>query len=146
MLYFWAAIIGLASGVCSGLFGVGGGIIMVPAMVFLLGMDMKRAVGTSLAIIIPTAIVGSVRHFKNGNLDITLILATAPWALASGYLGAWLTQHVSSMQLKRAFGVFLILVGTYIVFGDRQKTPPSSGKVGVSGQIPRQPTDDSKTT
>lgn len=140
MTYFWAALIGLISGICSGLFGVGGGIVMVPVMVLLLNMDMKRAVGTSLAIIIPTAILGSVRHFKNGNLDFPLFLAIAPWALFSGYFGAWLTQHVSSGQLKRAFGVFLVLVGVYMVFGAPSKGAPqpvseSAAKTGRSASI-----------
>jgi uncharacterized protein len=119
MTYFWAALIGLASGVCSGLFGVGGGVVMVPAMVLLLGFDMKKAVGTSLAVIIPTALVSSFKHYKNGNIDWAMTLSLAPWAVLSGYVGAWLTRHVQSDSLKRAFGVFLVLVGLYIVFGDR---------------------------
>ena len=65
MNYYIAAIIGLVSGVTSGLFGVGGGIIMVPAMVYFLSppvRDIKQAIGTSLVIIIPTAIMGSYKH------------------------------------------------------------------------------------
>ena len=117
MTYVWAALIGTLSGVCSGLFGVGGGIVMIPAMVILLQMDMKRAVGTSLLVIIPTAMVGSFKHFRNGNVDGHLAALIIPAALVTGYLGAWLTQHIASASLRRGFGVFLVGIGIYLVLG-----------------------------
>lgn len=114
MNYWVAGAIGLVSGLASGLFGVGGGIVMVPAMVYLLSppvRDIKQAVGTSLVVIIPTALVGSWKHLTQGNVEWRVALALAPLALVGGYAGAWLTTQLSSAQLKRAFGGLLILAG-----------------------------------
>ncbi|HEX5220204.1 MAG TPA: sulfite exporter TauE/SafE family protein [Verrucomicrobiae bacterium] len=114
-----ASIIGLVSGVASGLFGVGGGIVMVPAMVFLLSppiRDIKQAVGTSLVVIIPTALMGSYKHFTQGNIEWRIAAALAPLAIAGSYLGAWLTVHIPADNLKRAFGGFIILVGAKLLF------------------------------
>ena len=116
MNYLMAGIIGLVSGVASGLFGVGGGIVMVPAMMFFMTMDIKRAVGTSLAVIIPTALMGSFKHLQQGNLDWRVALSLAPMAIIGGYAGAWLTTQISSANLKRAFGGFLVLVGCRLLF------------------------------
>src|SRR5512145_310235 len=114
MNYLLAGVIGLVSGVASGLFGVGGGVVMVPAMVLLLSppiRDVKQAIGTSLAVIIPTALIGSYKHFTQGNVDWRTALALAPTAVLGGYAGAWLTTQVPAGNLKRAFGGLLVLVG-----------------------------------
>ena len=112
-----AGLIGLVSGVTSGLFGVGGGIVMVPAMLWLLPIrDIKQAVGTSLLVIIPTALITSLKHFQQGNVDWRIALALAPMAIVGGYGGAWLTTLVSAGQLKRAFGAVLVVVGCRLLF------------------------------
>ena len=119
MHYFIAGIIGLVSGITSGLFGVGGGIVMVPAMLLLLSppiRDIKQAIGTSLVVIIPTALMGSYKHLTQGNVEWRTALALVPLAIAGSYLGAWLTTHIPADNLKRAFGGFLILVGARLVF------------------------------
>jgi len=119
MNYLIAGIIGLFSGLASGLFGVGGGIVMVPAMIFLLSppiRDIKQAVGTSLVVIIPTALMSSYKHFTQGNVHWQTALALAPMAILGGYTGAWLTTQVSAENLKRAFGGFIILVGLRLLF------------------------------
>src|SRR5262249_18931331 len=111
MQYLIASLIGLASGITSGLFGVGGGIVMVPAMMFFMGLDIKIAVGTSLGVIIPTAIAGSYKHYTQGNVRWIPALALAPTAMVGSVLGAHLTKIIPAADLKRAFGGFLILVG-----------------------------------
>ena len=116
MNYLLAGIIGLVSGVTSGLFGVGGGIVMVPAMVLLLKLDMKMAVGTSLLVIVPTAVIGAWKHHALGNLAWPVALALAPTAVLGGYLGARLTVPIASGDLKRAFGGLLVLLGLRLLF------------------------------
>jgi len=116
MFYLYACLIGLASGLTSGLFGVGGGIVMVPAMMFLLKTDIKTAIGTSLAVIIPTAVMGALKHHQLSHVSWRMALAIMPMALAGGFCGAWLTRYLSSTDLKRAFGVFLVLVGARLLF------------------------------
>ncbi len=119
MDFIIAGIIGLISGVASGLFGVGGGIVMVPAMLYFLSppiKDIKQAIGTSLVVIIPTALMGSYKHFQQGNIDWRTALALAPLAVAGSYLGVWLTTQVSADGLRRAFGGFIIVVGVKLLF------------------------------
>jgi uncharacterized membrane protein YfcA len=114
MNYFLAACIGLVGGVCSGLFGVGGGVVMVPAMLAFTALamrDTQQAVGTSLIVIIPTALIGAFKHKTLGNINWPIALMLVPGAIIGGYLGAHLTTGISSDNLKRLFGGFLILVG-----------------------------------
>lgn len=116
MFYVYAMLVGLVGGVSSGLFGVGGGVIMVPAMMLLLKMDIKPAIGTSLAVIVPTAIMGTFKHYDLGHVQWRLAAALAPTAIAGGFVGSWLTRHIASADLKRIFGGFLVLVGIRLVF------------------------------
>jgi uncharacterized membrane protein YfcA len=112
-----AALIGLGGGLASGLFGVGGGLVMVPAMVFFLTMDIKLAVGTSLAVIIPTALSGAFKHYQLGNVDWRIALSLVPTAICGSYLGAWMTKEISSGNLKRMFGGFIVMVGLRLLLG-----------------------------
>lgn len=103
--------IGLATGIVSGLLGVGGGIIMVPAMVLLLGFAQKLAQGISLAVIIPTAISGAFVHYRQGNIrprDVALLgLGGVPGAL----LGAWGATRVDALVLRLTFALLLLVLG-----------------------------------
>ena len=121
MSYLFAGIIGLIGGITSGLFGVGGGVVMVPLMLFLLSppiRDIKQAIGTSLVVIVPTALAGVLKHrdpaLNNVNWPVALTLI--PTAVVGGYLGAWLTSVVHADNLKRAFGAFIMLVGFRLLF------------------------------
>jgi uncharacterized protein len=119
MNYLIAAFIGLVGGVSSGLFGVGGGVVMVPAMLLFttLGVrDTQQAVGTSLLVIIPTAIIGAFKHKTLGNINWPIALMLVPGAIIGGWLGASLTSGISSDNLKRLFGGFLIFVGCRLLF------------------------------
>jgi uncharacterized membrane protein YfcA len=117
MLYLYAALIGLLSGLTSGLFGVGGGIVMVPAMMFLMKLDIKMAVGTSLAIMVPSALMGASKHYLMGHVNWKIVLAVIPVAIAMSFVGAWLTQFIPSASLKRGFGGLLLLAGARLIFG-----------------------------
>src|SRR6476620_8596846 len=101
MHYIIAGLIGLIGGISSGLFGVGGGLVMVPAMLFFLSppiRDIKQAIGTSLVVIIPTAMMGSWKHFNKdpaiSNVNWAVAIALAPTAIVGGYIGAWLTKII----------------------------------------------------
>lgn len=109
MQFLYSALIGVGGGLASGLFGVGGGIVMVPAMVFFLNMDIKAAVGTSLAVIVPTALVGTFQHYNLGNVQWRVALMLMPTAVIGGFCGAWLTSHIPVLGLKRAFGGLLLI-------------------------------------
>jgi uncharacterized membrane protein YfcA len=115
MHYVIAAIIGLVSGLTSGLFGVGGGIVMVPAMFYLLKVDIKTAIGTSLVVIIPTAVSGALKHQHLGNIDWRVAGSLAPLAVAGGFFGAYLAGQLDAEVLKKLFGGLLVLAGIYTV-------------------------------
>jgi len=119
MNYVIAALIGLVGGISSGLFGVGGGVVMVPAMLLFTTLairDTQQAVGTSLLVIIPTAIIGVIRHKTLGNINWPVALMLVPGAILGGWIGATLTRDISSDNLKRLFGGFIILIGCRLLF------------------------------
>jgi uncharacterized membrane protein YfcA len=116
MQYLLAGIIGLFGGVTSGLFGIGGGIVMVPAMVFLLHTNIKTAIGTSLIVIIPTAITGAVKHQQLGNIDWKMAASLVPLAIIGGFIGAALTKPLPAETLKKLFGGLMILAGCRLLF------------------------------
>ncbi len=111
MQYLMAALIGLVGGITSGLFGVGGGIVMVPAMVYLMQTNIKTAIGTSLVVIIPTALTGAFKHQQLGNIDWKVAALLVPTAILGGFAGAALTKHLPADVLKKCFGGFMILAG-----------------------------------
>ena len=116
MQYLIAGLIGLAGGVSSGLFGVGGGLVMVPAMVYFMQMNIKTAIGTSLVVIIPTALTGAFKHQQLGNIDWKVAASLIPMAIIGGFIGAALTKHVPAEMLKKLFGGFIILAGCRLLF------------------------------
>ncbi len=117
MQYLYAAVIGLIGGVASGMFGIGGGIVMVPAMIFFLKLEPLVAVGTSLLVIVPTAIVGSAQHLRFDNIDWRIALLLIPTALVGGWIGPQIAEAISGLALKRAFAVLLLLAGVKLLIG-----------------------------
>ena len=103
--------IGLIAGVLSGLFGIGGGIVIVPALLFLARMSPLTATGTSLAaLLLPVGALGAYEYYKTGHLEPVASLWIAVGLLFGAYAGARLAQHMSPVMLKRAFSVFLVLI------------------------------------
>ena len=103
------AVIGAAAGVLSGLFGVGGGIVMVPALV-MAGLGQHRAQSTSLAAIVPIAIVGAIVFGRADSVDLGAAVVLAAGSLVGARGGALLMHRLSGALLTRIFGVFLIIV------------------------------------
>jgi uncharacterized membrane protein YfcA len=111
-----AGLIGMVSGVTSGLFGVGGGVVMVPAMVMLLKLDAKAAVATSLMVIIPTALAGSILNHSFGRIDWRTAAALIPLAIIGALVGTHFKESMDSEILKRVFGAFIMLMGAQMLF------------------------------
>jgi uncharacterized membrane protein YfcA len=104
--------IGLVAGTMSGLFGVGGGVVMVPLLVMAFGADQHLAQGTSLAAMIPVAVAGVLRYAAKGHVDWTSALGLAVGGIAGAYLvGAPAAQALKAVSLQRLFGVLMIVVG-----------------------------------
>lgn len=103
--------IGFFSGILSGLFGIGGGLVIVPALIFLARLTPITATGTSLAaLLLPVGALGVWEYYKKGNLNIPAALFVAVGLVLGVWIGARLAQQLSPVQLKRAFAVFLVLV------------------------------------
>lgn len=102
---------GLLAGVLAGIFGIGGGIIIVPALVFLGRMAPRTAIGTSLAaLLLPAGALGVYAYWRGGNVDVKAALYVALGMFVGAYGGAMLAQSMSESSLKRAFAVLLVLV------------------------------------
>ena len=105
-------LVGVVVGMVSGVVGIGGGILFVPALVWLVGMDQHRAQGTSLgALLAPVGILAFWEYYRKGNADIRIAALLAVGFLIGGYFGAVGAQHISDVWLRRIFAVTLVLVG-----------------------------------
>jgi len=107
-------LLGLSAGVLSSLLGVGGGIILVPGMMFLLNVPIKTAVGTSLAIILPTALIGVYRHTTLGNVDWKVAVLISIGTVVGAYLGVWLNEYLPEDIVKKIFVVLLLFMAVKI--------------------------------
>lgn len=114
--------IGLAAGLLSGLFGVGGGTVIVPLLVLLLHFDQRLAAGTSLAAIIPTATVGVVSYALHGSVAWIPALILAAGAVVGAQIGTWLLPRVSQTVLRWCFVGFLVvvIVSLFLVIPSRE--------------------------
>ncbi|MEN6411179.1 MAG: sulfite exporter TauE/SafE family protein [Veillonellales bacterium] len=106
---------GFIAGILSGLLGVGGGIVLVPIMVACLGLTQHIAHATSLAVIVPTAFAGSIIYGLHGNSDLILALTLAVGSVFGASLGARWMPRIPAAQLKRLFGMLLLIVGVRMV-------------------------------
>lgn len=117
MVFAFIAI-GLAAGVLSGLFGIGGGIVIVPALIFFAKMQPIVATGTSLgALLLPVGALGAYEYYRRGNINIGASLWIALGLLLGAWVGAKLAQELSPLQLRRAFALFLLVVAGKVWVG-----------------------------
>ena len=120
-------LLGLAVGVLVGLLGIGGGVVLVPAMVYLLNMDQHMAQGTSLLILLPPVGLGALREYwKQGQVDLRAGILCALGILVGGYLGGLLAVPIASQHLKGLFGCFLIL-SAFLLWRKPQAQTPAAG-------------------
>lgn len=111
------ALVGLVAGVLSGLFGIGGGVIIVPLLVLVLGFTAQQAAGTSLAaLLLPVGLFGAIQYWQAGQVNFLNATLLALGLLFGAYLGARLGLSLPSEVVERAFGVLLVIVGVRFVF------------------------------
>jgi uncharacterized protein len=112
-------LIGLVAGVAGGMFGIGGGAIMVPTMVLLIGMDQKFATGTSVAAqILPIGILAAIVYYRNGNVNIKYAVFIAVGLIIGNFFGALFANQpfISSEMMKKLYGIFLLVIGCRYLF------------------------------
>jgi len=108
--------VGLTVGILSALLGIGGGVLLVPALLFIWACSMHTAIGTSLAVITVCSLAAATRHFMLGNVDLGLAGALAVGAVVgSFFIGAPLAEMLPEETLKKAFGVLLVVVGLRMI-------------------------------
>lgn len=112
-----AVLVGVVVGLVSGVVGIGGGVLFVPALVWLFGMDQYKAQGTSLgALLAPVGILAFYEYYRNGHADLRIALLLAAGFLVGGYFGAVGAQHIPELWLRRIFALTLIAVGARMFF------------------------------
>jgi len=117
MLQLLYVALGLLAGILSGIFGLGGGIILIPALVFLLGLTQHQAQGTTLAIMVPPiGLLAAMRYYQSGNVKLAAAGFICVGFFIGGLLGANLVQNLSDPILKKMFGIFLFLVSLRMIF------------------------------
>ncbi len=110
-------LLGTAAGVLSGLLGIGGGIIMVPALVLLFGLSQHQAQGTSLAVMIPpVGLLAAMVYYKKGFINIPVAVLVAAGFLIGGLIGAKVSINIPEETLKRGFGFILLLTSVKMMF------------------------------
>ncbi len=109
--------VGLIAGAASGFLGIGGGIILVPAMVLLFGLSQHQAQGTTLALMIPPiGLLAALKYYHEGNVNLKMAAFICFGFLFGGYLGAVLVHHVPDAILKRIFGYTLFFLSLKFIF------------------------------
>ena len=109
--------IGILTGVMAGMLGIGGAIIMIPALVFILGISQQTAQGTSLAVMLPPiGILAAYNYYKAGQVNIKFAIILAIFFLVGSYFGSKLALTMPQNVLKKIFGVLLLLVAIRMLF------------------------------
>jgi uncharacterized protein len=116
-----AAALGLVAGVLSGLFGVGGGILFVPTLTLVLGLTQIHAEASSLLAIIPTAVIGTLRQQRYGNVRWRPALVMGLSAVAGVEGGVLLAQTLPEHALRRLFGVLMLVVAVHVAWRANRK-------------------------
>lgn len=110
-------IAGLVAGLLGGALGVGGAIIVIPALVFVLGMNQHTAQGTSLAFMIPPiGILAAINYWKSGYVNWKYALILSLTFMVGAYFGSKLTMHLPDKLLKRIFGIVLLYISVRLIF------------------------------
>lgn len=119
-------LVGIAAGMLGGLVGIGGGIIIVPALVYFLGFSQKTAQGTSLGLImLPVGILGVLQYYKQGHVDFKVVGVLAIGFLIGSFFGSKISLGLSQETVKKTFAVLMILIAVKMLFFDR--APKTSG-------------------
>jgi len=135
--YWWIfVLLGIFAGVISGTLGLGSGTVIIPALVLLCGFEQKSAQGTALAVMVPMALVGAIRYWKNPEIEmsIAIIAFIVIGALAGTLAGTELATRLSSHTLRKIFAIFLIIVAVRMFMGTAKSKKPALDEVCQSSK------------
>jgi len=110
-------ILGLVAGTLSGMFGIGGGTILIPGLVFLAGLSQHAAQGTTLAImLLPIGLLAVIKYYQAGHVNFYITAFICVGFLIGGLIGANIAVGIPNLVLRKAFGIFLMVVALYTIF------------------------------
>jgi len=110
--------IGLIGGIVSGSLGVGGGIFIVPALIYFMGFNQHLAQGTSIAILLPpTGILAAMQYYKKGFIDIKVAIILMILFIVGAYFGSLISLNIPAKTLKKVFGLFMLIISLKMIFG-----------------------------
>ena len=110
-------VLGVVAGIFGGMFGIGGGAILIPALVFIFGLTQHQAQGTTLAILVPPiGLLAALRYYQSGNVKLSIAAFVCIGFFVGGLIGANIVHSFSDVLLKRMFGVFFLLVSLQMIF------------------------------
>lgn len=112
---FKSSIIGFLTGFINGLFGSGGGIILVPALQKILKVDTHKSHATAIAIIFPLSLLSAFIYLKNTNLDMTMVLYLCVGGVIGGYIGSNNLNKISPKILRKCFGIFMVIASIRMI-------------------------------
>jgi uncharacterized protein len=120
MQYTLYAALGAVAGVAAGVFGIGGAVIIIPALVFFFGFSQHAAQGTSLAMLLPPiGVLAAYRYWQDGNVKIGIALIMAVAFMIGAYGGAQVAEHIPAPLMKKIFGGGLTCIGLFMIFGTK---------------------------
>jgi len=111
-------LVGLGAGVCAGMFGIGGGLIIVPALIFLLKVKELDAIGTSLAaLILPVGLLGAAEYYRTGHMNLRYAALVAVGLFLGAYFGARIMISLPPVMIRRIYGIFLLIIAARMLTG-----------------------------
>ncbi|MBU1912474.1 MAG: sulfite exporter TauE/SafE family protein [Candidatus Omnitrophica bacterium] len=114
----FSILIGLVSGMSSGFFGIGGAVILIPALIYIFKFSQHLAQGTALAaLLLPVGMLAVIKYYKSGDVNIKVALFVAFGFIIGGFIGATLMQGIPNLVLKKMFAVMLLFISMYMLFG-----------------------------
>lgn len=115
--FLWLIVIGLLAGVLSGIFGIGGGVIIVPSLIYMLGFSQHKATGTSLAVLLPPIGIAAVfEYYQHDNVDLKAALIIALTSIVGAWVGSVYANKLTGPALRLSFGIFVTLLGFYLIY------------------------------
>ncbi|CAN5330181.1 sulfite exporter TauE/SafE family protein [soil metagenome] len=118
--YTTIAVIGIVAGLLGGVLGLGGAVIIIPALVMILGFSQQMAQGTTLLMLVmPVGALAAWQYYKAGNVDVKTALILGVAFFVSGFVGAKLANHIPQEMLKKAFAILLIAIALKMLFFEK---------------------------
>lgn len=126
-------LIGIAAGMLSGMVGIGGGIVIVPALVYFLAFNQKDAQGTTLGLLLfPVGILGVMQYYKQGHVDFKVVAIIAGGFILGSFIGSKISLSMSEEKVKRFFAIVIMLVAIKMLFFDRKRGNSKPHQVPVT--------------